>query len=374
MHNNEKELEKYISGITGIDHSAYAAARERLDSLVKPPGSLGRLEDIAAKLAGITGHIYNAVDKRCVIIMCSDNGIAEEGVASAPQSVTYAQTINFTRGITGVAVLAKCFNSDLMIVDVGVNAEVNHPDIINRKIRKSTWNIANQPAMSREEAVTAMLVGIEIVGDAHKKGYKIIGVGEMGIGNTTTSSAVLCGLTGLNVDLTVGKGAGLSNEGYEKKKQIIKNVLKTHEPDPHDPIDVISKVGGFDIAAMAGAYIGAAYYKLPVVIDGFISAVAALVAARLTNLAVQYMIPSHASYEPGYAHAMKELGLEPVLMLNMRLGEGSGCPIMFMVVDAACAIIRYMGTFAEAAIDEKYLENIKGKESFLIDETLTCRA
>ena len=369
MHDKEKELKKYISGITGINHSAYAAARERLDSLAKPPGSLGKLEDIAARLAGITGQIYNTIDKRCVIIMCSDNGVVEEGVASAPQSVTYAQTINFTRGITGVAVLAKCFNSDLMIVDVGVNAEINHPDIINRKIRKSTWNMAKQPAMNREEAVAAILAGIEMAGEAYKKGYKIIGVGEMGIGNTTTSSAVLCGLTGIDADLAVGKGAGLSNEGYERKKQIIKNALKTYNPNPDDPIDVVSKVGGFDIAAMAGVYIGAAYYKLPVVIDGFISAVAALVAYKLANLTVEYMIPSHASYEPGYAYAVKELGLEPVLMLNMRLGEGSGCPVMFMIVDAACAIIRNMGTFAEAAIDEKYLENIKGEESFMIGQT-----
>jgi len=368
MHKNEKELQKYISGITGINHDMVAAARERLDSLAKPPGSLGKLEDIAAKLAGITGQIYNTVDKRCVIIMCSDNGVVEEGVASAPQSVTFAQTINFTRGITGVSVLAKRFNADLMIVDVGVNAEINHPDVINRKIRKSTSNLAKQPAMDRDEAVTAMLVGIEMAEEAYKKGYNIIGVGEMGIGNTTTSSAVLCALTGIDVDLTVGKGAGLSNEGYEKKKQIIKNAIEMHKPNPDDPVDVVSKVGGFDIAAMAGVYIGAAYYKLPVVIDGFISAVAALVAARLNNLAVDYMIPSHASYEPGYTYAVKGLGLEPALMLNMRLGEGSGCPIMFMVVDAACAIIRDMATFTEAAIDDEYLENIKGEDSFSINK------
>lgn len=367
MHKNEKELEKYITGITGINHAAAATARERLDSLAKPPGSLGKLEDIAAKLAGITGRICNTVDKRCVIIMCSDNGVVEEGVASAPQSVTYAQTINFTRGITGVAVLAKRFNSDLMVVDVGVNAEINHPGIINRKIRKSTSNMAKQPAMSRGEAAAAMLTGIEMAEEAHRKGYEIIGIGEMGIGNTTTSSAVLCALTGIDTDLTVGKGAGLSNEGYEKKKQIIKNAIKAHKPDPNDPIDVISKVGGFDIAAMAGVYLGAAYYKLPVVIDGFISAVAALAAARLASLAVEYMIPSHASCEPGYAYAVRELGLEPALMLDMRLGEGSGCPIMFMVVDAACAIIRDMGTFAEAAIDDRYLENIKGADSFSTD-------
>lgn len=199
MNGKERELERYIAGITGTDRAAADAAKKRLDSLAKPPGSLGRLEDIAVKLAGITGKVCNTLDRRCVIIMCSDNGVVEEGVASAPQSVTYAQAINFTRGITGVAVLAKCFNSDLMVVDVGINTEVNHPGIINRKIRKSTSNLAKQPAMSREEAVTAILTGIEMAGEACRKGYRMIGVGEMGIGNTTTSSAVLCALTGIQL-------------------------------------------------------------------------------------------------------------------------------------------------------------------------------
>jgi len=364
MNGKERELERYIAGITGTDRAAADAAKKRLDSLAKPPGSLGRLEDIAVQLAGITGQTCNTLDKRCVIIMCSDNGVVEEGVASAPQSVTYAQAINFTRGITGVAVLAKCFNSDLMVVDVGINTEVNHPGIINRKIRKSTSNLAKQPAMSREEAVTAILTGIEMAREAHRKGYRMIGVGEMGIGNTTTSSAVLCALTGIDPDLAVGKGAGLTDEGFEKKKRIIRDAIVKHRPDPEDPIDVISKVGGFDIAAMAGVYIGAAYCRLPVVIDGFISAVAALAAARMASLSVGYMIPSHASCEPGYAYTVRELGLEPVLDLGMRLGEGSGCPIMFMVIDAACAVIRDMGTFAEAGIGDEYLENIRGEECF----------
>lgn len=367
MNGKERELERYIAGITGTDRAAADAAKKRLDSLAKPPGSLGRLEDIAVKLAGITGKVCNTLDRRCVIIMCSDNGVVEEGVASAPQSVTYAQAINFTRGITGVAVLAKCFNSDLMVVDVGINAEVNHPGIINRKIRKSTSNLANQPAMSRDEALSAILTGIGMAGEACRKGYRMIGVGEMGIGNTTTSSAVLCALTGIDPDLAVGKGAGLTDEGFEKKKRIIRDAIVKHRPDPEDPIDVVSKVGGFDIAAMAGVYLGAAYYRLPVVIDGFISAVAALVAARMAGLAVEYMLPSHASCEPGYAYTVRELGLEPVLDLGMRLGEGSGCPIMFMVVDAACAVIRDMGTFAEAGIDDRYLENIREEECFSTD-------
>jgi len=364
MNGKERELERYIAGITGTDRAAADAAKKRLDSLAKPPGSLGRLEDIAVKLAGITGKVCNTLDRRCVIIMCSDNGVVEEGVASAPKSVTYAQTINFIRGITGVAVLAKCSNSDLMVVDVGIDADVEFPCVINRKIRKSTSNLAKEPAMSRDEALSAILTGIGMAGEACRKGYRMIGVGEMGIGNTTTSSAVLCALTGIDPDLAVGKGAGLTDEGFEKKKRIIRDAIVKHRPDPEDPIDVVSKVGGFDIAAMAGVYLGAAYYRLPVVIDGFISAVAALVAARMADLAVEYMLPSHASCEPGYAYTVRELGLEPVLDLGMRLGEGSGCPIMFMVIDAACAVIRDMGTFAEAGIGDEYLENIRGEECF----------
>lgn len=364
MNGKERELERYIAGITGTDRAAADAAKKRLDSLAKPPGSLGRLEDIAVKLAGITGKVCNTLDRRCVIIMCSDNGVVEEGVASAPKSVTYAQTINFIRGITGVAVLAKCSNSDLMVVDVGIDADVEFPCVINRKIRKSTSNLAKEPAMSRDEALSAILTGIGMAGEACRKGYRMIGVGEMGIGNTTTSSAVLCALTGIDPDLAVGKGAGLTDEGFEKKKRIIRDAIVKHRPDPEDPIDVVSKVGGFDIAAMAGVYLGAAYYRLPVVIDGFISAVAALVAARMAGLAVEYMLPSHASCEPGYAYTVRELGLEPVLDLGMRLGEGSGCPIMFMIVDAACAVIRDMATFAEAGIGDEYLENIRGEECF----------
>lgn len=364
MNGKERELERYIAGITGTDRAAADAAKKRLDSLAKPPGSLGRLEDIAVKLAGITGKVCNTLDRRCVIIMCSDNGVVEEGVASAPKSVTYAQTINFIRGITGVAVLAKCSNSDLMVVDVGIDADVEFPCVINRKIRKSTSNLAKEPAMSRDEALSAILTGIGMAGEACRKGYRMIGVGEMGIGNTTTSSAVLCALTGIDPDLAVGKGAGLTDEGFEKKKRIIRDAIVKHRPDPEDPIDVVSKVGGFDIAAMAGVYLGAAYYRLPVVIDGFISAVAALAAARMASLSVGYMIPSHASCEPGYAYTVRELGLEPVLDLGMRLGEGSGCPIMFMIVDAACAVIRDMATFAEAGIGDEYLENIRGEECF----------
>ena len=360
------KLKEYISQIKNSDTGAIAKARTRLDSLAKPPGSLGRLEDIAAALAGISGEMFYDTSKRCVIIMSSDNGVVDEGVASAPQVVTYAQTINFTRGITGVAAIAKQFNTDLIIVDVGVNADISHPQIINKKIRKSTWNIAKQDAMTYDEAVQAVLIGIETAAEAVKNGYTMLGAGEMGIGNTTTSSAVLCALTGLPAEQLTGKGAGLKEEAYLRKIEVIKTAIKNNKPDLSDPIDILAKVGGFDIAAMAGVFIGGAYMKVPVVIDGFISIVAALTASRLCPVVKEYMIASHSSFEPGFIHASNALGIEPCLNLNMRLGEGSGCPIMFAVIDAACAMMRDMGTFEQANIDDDYLNEIKEGDNFTV--------
>ncbi|MCL2478275.1 MAG: nicotinate-nucleotide--dimethylbenzimidazole phosphoribosyltransferase [Treponema sp.] len=342
------------------------SARARLDNLAKPPGSLGKLEEIAVRLAGISGSMVYDSRKRCVIIMSSDNGVVEEGVASAPQSVTYAQTLNFTKGITGAAVIAKQFDTDLVIVDVGINADINNPLIKNRKIRKGTWNIAKREAMTYDEALKAILTGIETAIEAVNSGYRLLGAGEMGIGNTTTSSAVLCALTGIPVESATGKGAGLDAQAYKHKIEIIKTALEKNRPDRSDPVDVLAKVGGFDIAALAGVYIGGAYMKAPVVIDGFISMAAALAASRFSPLVKEYMFASHASYEPGYAHAAKALGVEPCLNLNMRLGEGSGCPIMFAVIDAACAVIRDMGTFEQADIGSEYTDKVREGDNFSV--------
>ena len=359
-------LKEYISKIEPLDDTAIEKAREKLDGLVKPLGSLGRLEDIAVTLAGISGEVLYDASKRCVIIMSSDNGVVDEGVASAPQAVTYAQTLNFTKGITGVTAIAKQFNTDLIIVDVGINADVSHPCIKNKKIRKSTWNIAKREAMTRDEAEQAILTGIETAIEAVRDGYKLIGAGEMGIGNTTTSSAVLCALTGIPVEQVTGKGAGLKEEAYKHKIEVIKTALEINKPDPTDAVDVLAQVGGFDIAAMAGIFIGGAYMKVPVVIDGFISMVAALAASRINPVVKDYMLASHASFEQGFAHAAQALGIEPCLNLNMRLGEGSGCPIMFAVIDAACAVMRDMGTFEQANIGDEYLDEVKEGDNFTV--------
>ncbi|OOM74647.1 nicotinate-nucleotide--dimethylbenzimidazole phosphoribosyltransferase [Clostridium puniceum] len=359
MKDNLKQLNEIINGIKDVDKQTIIAADRRITSLAKPLKSLGKLEEMSIKLSGITGKIKNNITKKMVIIMCSDNGVVEEGVASAPQSVTLAQAINFTKGLTGVAVLAKANNTELMVIDVGINCDFSHPDIINRKIRKATYNIAKGPAMSYEEAVQAMLVGIEAVKNAKNMGYEILGVGEMGIGNTSTSSAILSALTDVNVEDVVGRGGGITHETFKWKKEVVRNAIKINQPDKNDPIDVISKVGGFDIAAMAGVFLGAAYYKIPVVIDGFISAVSALIAFRLNSKTRDYMFTSHDSRELGFKVAMEELRLSPILNLDMALGEGSGCPLAFSIIDSACAVINNMATFEEAEINDSYLDELK---------------
>lgn len=366
--NYKNEVFSFINNIEGVNEKAKETARERMNILAKPLGSLGKLEELAIKLSGITGKVKNRIDKKCIIILSSDNGVVEEGVASSPQYVTLAQTINFSKGLTGVAVLAKENSTDLVVVDIGVNCDGEIPGAINKKIRKGTYNIAKGEAMSYEEALKAIYIGIDLVRDVKEKGYDILGVGEMGIGNTTTSSAVLASLVDCEIDEVVGKGAGLTDEAFILKKEVVKKAIEINKPNREDPIDVIAKVGGFDLAGMVGVYLGAAYYKLPIVIDGFISVVAALVATKLCSKVKDYLIPSHVSKEIGYSIAINNIGLEPMLNLDMRLGEGSGCPIAFSIVNYACAIMNNMATFHEAEIDPSYLNKIKDKKNYIVDK------
>lgn len=359
-------MESIINGIEPLDLVAVEAAKKRVDSLVKPLGSLGTLEDIAIKLAGITGKLYNKVDKKCVIIMSSDNGVVEEGVASAPQYVTLEQTKNFLKGKTGVAAISKANNTDLMVIDVGINSTEKISGVLDKKISKGTKNIFKEAAMTYDEAKRAINIGIEAVGKAKNDGYDIIGVGEMGIGNTTTSAAVLMALTSCNVEEVVGKGAGITREAFEKKKLVVKTAIDNKMINKNDPIDIVAKVGGYDIAAMTGVFLGAAYYRIPVVIDGFISAVAALLATKIKPLAKDFCISSHKSEEIGYNIAIKELNLKPMLNLGMRLGEGSGCPIAFSIVEFAISMMNNMATFEEGNIDDEYLDEIRGEENYKI--------
>ncbi len=357
----EQDFKAVLQEIKATDKAIFEQAIARLNTLAKPPGSLGRLEEIAAKLCAITGSPTPNIDKRCVLVLAADNGVAAENISSAPQSVTATHTINIVKGITGVGVLAKTFHADVFVADVGVAADLNHPRLLNKKIRKSTGNIAKEPAMTKAEAEQALMTGIEMAVDAKKLGYQLIGVGEMGIGNTTTSSAVLSALLSLSpeeVGNTVGKGAGLSDAAYARKVQVIQSALALRKPDKNDPVDVLQKVGGLDLAAMAGVFIGAAWVGLPVVIDGFASIVAALCAVGCCPGVKDYLFASHHSFERGYALALSALGLSASLSLDMRLGEGSGCPLMFGLMDGAVSVLRNMATFDEAQIDTAYMENI----------------
>lgn len=357
-------LESLLESIEPLSKSAMEAAKIRQDALAKPPESLGRLEELSIQLAGITGTLHNTMDKTHLLVFAADNGVVEEGVSSAPQSVTLMQTINLTRAKTGASVLARHFGSGITVCDVGVNAVITESRVLDKKIAFGTRNIAKGPAMTREQAEKAILIGAEL---AMQTEANAMGVGEMGIGNTTTSSAVLSVLLGADVETVTGRGGGITDGAFLKKKQVITQAIALNQPDSKDPVDVLSKVGGFDLAAMCGAFLGGAASHRPMVIDGFISVVAALCAVRLCPTVRDYLVPSHASYEIGYKLAMEELGLQPLFLLNMRLGEGSGCPLAFQVLSAACAILNDMATFDQAGIDDGYLEEIREGDKFTVE-------
>ena len=357
------DLVTCISAVQPLDGVAMDAARERQAQLAKPPGSLGRLEELSVQLAGITGRVHNRIDKKHLLVFSADNGVVAEGVSSAPQSVTLMQTINLTRHKTGASTLCRHFGCDITVCDVGVNADIREAKVLNRKIAYGTGNIAKGPAMTREQAIKAICTGIDLATNIEAD---VLGVGEMGIGNTTTSSAVLSVLLKTDIDRVTGRGGGITDSVFLKKKQVIKHAIELNRPDPEDVIDVLSKVGGFDIAAMCGAFIGAAATKRPVVIDGFISAVAALCAYKLCPNVRGYLIPSHASYEIGYKLAMDAMDLEPMFLLGMRLGEGSGCPLAFEILNASCAILNSMATFEQAGIDDSYLDEIRQDDQFSV--------
>lgn len=379
--NINPEIKKILQSIDengDLNQKVLNESHQRQEMLAKPTGSLGTLEDISIQLAGITGEVKNDTSRQAIVIMSADNGVVEEGVASAPQSVTLSQTINFTRHFTGVSALAQYFDIDLLVCDLGVKMEI--PDvfytdkmefvsgtekthgkfagkIVNRSLGRGTENLAKGPAMSMEQCEKAFLTGIEAVKAIKDSGYQIFGVGEMGIGNTTTSACVLSALTGASADTVVGRGGGLNDEGLMKKIHIVEEAVSKLKDA--SVFEILAAVGGFDICAMTGAFVGASYYRLPVVIDGYISAVAALAAVRLAPNTVNFMFGSHQSTEPGYLIAMNELGIKPLFNLGMRLGEGSGCPISFKIIEAAAAAMNGMATFAEGSIDADYLDERK---------------
>ena len=357
----QEKIEALVRAVQPLDQKAMLAAEAHQARLAKPPGSLGRLEELSVQLAGITGKVHNELPRKQLLVFAADNGVVAEGVSSAPQSVTMQQTINLTRGKTGAAVLAKHFGCGLTVCDVGVNADIYESAVLNRKFAYGTQNICAGPAMTREQALQAILTGAAVAEDVDADA---VGIGEMGIGNTTTSSAVLAVLLGADVDKVTGRGGGITEESFRKKKAVIRTAIAVNRPNRDDVIDVLAKVGGFDLAAMCGAFLGAAASRRAAVIDGFISAVAALCAVRLCPLVRGYLIPSHASFEIGYRLAMEVMVLRPLFDLGMRLGEGSGCPLAFQVLDAACAVMNNMASFDEAGINDDYLDEIRQGDQF----------
>lgn len=353
-------IKQLLDSIQPLNHSAMEAAGRRLDSLAKPIGSLGLLEAYAVRLAGISGGKVD-VTKKALLVFCADNGVCDEGIGSAPQSVTLSQCDNLVRGITGAGVLARRFGAEMIVCDVGMRTPSHLKQVRQLSVRAGTGNIRVEDAMTRQEAETALLRGADVAQECARRGVQVIGVGEMGIGNTTTSSAVLAALTGIDPDRLIGRGGGINSAMLQKKQTVIHDALARANASAQDVIGVLAKLGGLDICAMAGAYLGAAAAGIPAVIDGFIGNVAALAACRLCPAVREYLFASHLSQEPGAVIALEAVGLQAPLRMQMRLGEGSGCPLLFQLLEAAAAIYNQMGTFAEAGIDNSYLEELKEK-------------
>jgi nicotinate-nucleotide--dimethylbenzimidazole phosphoribosyltransferase len=346
----------HIKPVSGV---AAEKAREHVDNLVKPIGSLGLLEEYAVRLASIFGKTSLTGLKKAVAVFAADNGVWDEGITSVPQAVTAMQTVNMTKGVTGVTVFAAAAGADVFVYDMGIRGFEGAKGVENRRVGDGTRSIARGPAMDIGQAVAAIAHGIDAAEALWNKGYRIVGCGEMGICNTSTASAVSCVLMGRSPEAMVGKGAGITDEQLQKKIGVVKRAIEVNNADPHNVLDVLAKLGGFDIAAMTGFFLGAAYKQMAVVIDGFISVVAALAAVKLNPLAADYMFASHESTEPGYCAVLEELGLKAPLRLEMRLGEGSGCPLMFGILEASAAMMQNMATFREGKIDASKLVDIR---------------
>lgn len=329
---------------------AAQAARRRWFSVAKPLDSLGLLEDMVVKLAGIQGSDQVDISRRCCLTFCADNGVVAEGVTQTDSSVTAAVTRSIARGTGNICQMAKVAHCDVFAVDVGMREKVDDPRVIDRRVAPGTKNIALGPAMTRDECLQAIAAGEDMVRGMVEQGYQLIATGEMGIGNTSTASAVACALTGAEAHRMTGRGAGLSDEGLMRKRAAVERALSVNRPDPNDALDVLMKVGGFDICAMAGAFLGGAKYGVAVLVDGFISSVAALCARRMLPEAADFMLATHVSREPAGAFLLETLGLQPVITAGMALGEGTGAVAAMPLIDMALAVYRG-ATFGDIAVE-----------------------
>jgi len=344
-------LKETIGRIGPLDETAMAAAEERQVQLTKPPKALGRLETLSIQLAGITGDPTPAFPDKVVAVMAGDHGVVVEGVSAFPAEVTPAMVRNFAAGGAAINVIGRHVDARVVVTDVGVDADLSDLQTIrHRKVRRGTANMARGAAMSRAEAEQAVEVGIELVDEAVAEGATMFATGEMGIGNTTASSAVIAALTGAPVADVTGRGTGIAKDALPQKIAVIEKALEVNGPDPGDAIDVLTKVGGLEIAAMTGVMLACAARRVPVVMDGFISAAAALAAVRLCPAAKDYVLPSHVSIEVGHQVVLEELGLTPLFDLQMRLGEGTGAALSMSLLDAAAKTLAEMATFESAGV------------------------
>jgi nicotinate-nucleotide--dimethylbenzimidazole phosphoribosyltransferase len=331
-----------------------AAAKERQFNLTKPRGSLGRLEELSVQIAGITGNPLPSVARKAIVTMAGDHGVVEEGVSLYPQAVTREMVFNFLRGGAAINVMAKLIGARVVIVDMGVNGGFPAtPGLVCQMIDFGTKNMARGPAMTRKQAEAAIEAGIAVVQREIGAGLDIVGTGDMGIGNTTPSAAICAVFSGKPVARIAGRGAGLDDLGVAHKAQVIERALKVNRPDPDDALDVLAKVGGFEIGGLAGVMLGAAARRIPVVVDGFISGAAAMVATGLCPVLKGYLIQSHASAEAGHRIMLRHLRLKPLLDLDMRLGEGTGAALGIFLAEAAVKTLAEMATFGEAGVSDK---------------------
>ena len=340
-----------LNTITPPDEVARAEARRRWNDCAKPLGSLGLLETALEDIAALTGSADIRLDRRAVLVLCADNGVVAQGVTQSPSSVTGLVAKQLAARRTSVCRMAQAARCQVVPVDVGILDFQEMPGVLSRRIGNGTGDISQGPAMTRRQAEQALHTGMELVREQQALGVDLLATGEMGIGNTTTSSAVACVLLGRPAEEMTGRGAGLSDQGLQKKTAAIRRALEVNRPDPSDPLDILKKVGGFDIAAMCGVFLGGALYRVPVLIDGLISAVAALCALRLCPAAGKAMLASHVSAEPAGGLVLEALGKQPLITAGMRLGEGTGAVAAMPLLDLALAVYRESYTFEEGGIE-----------------------
>ncbi|CNH99760.1 nicotinate-nucleotide--dimethylbenzimidazole phosphoribosyltransferase [Yersinia pekkanenii] len=345
-----RTLSSILRTIAPLDSRAMSRAQARLDGLLKPPGSLGRLEQLAIQLAGMRGLYGHQVDRKQIIVMAADHGVYAEGVTISPRVVTMVQALNMVRGVSGVCVLAANAGVEVKIVDVGIDSETL-PGVLDMKVTRGSGNIACEAAMTRQQAEDLLLASIMLTLQQVADGVKVFGVGELGMANTTPAAAMVSVLTDSDPELVVGLGANFPSTQLHHKVAVVRRAIATNHPDARDGIDVLAKIGGFDLVGMTGVMLGAAAAGLPVVLDGFLSYASALAACRIAPGVRAYLIPSHLSAEKGAIIALNHLQLEPYLQMDMRLGEGSGAALAMHLVDAACAIYNNMGSLAESNIE-----------------------